>query len=335
MSFAKPLICELSLYLMPVGLQLQRRCVGVILGVVVMVAVYLNVLAYFSSEVNIAEGFVSVRGGDQHRCVVYWLEIMGGNDEARYTVLFKVPDNTSYQRVVREYITVYDQDNKPKECTKHEFVDAGNRYIQVTFSNRGNTRVKYSAEVKIAAGVSKLKYGEYSVEYLEVEPSEALYKLLNELKGPTKLQTIRNIHSWVRDNVVYVASLEPRKPVDEVISSRTGDCDDKSAAEVALLRLAGIPARVVVGLVGEGANNHAWVEIYLNGYWIPADPSSSQLGVGEILSNTVRIYHETTQIHQLYRRIAGNFYSYAECGPYATLFWQGTRPLVVWQAVLI
>ena len=52
-------------------------------------------------------------------------------------------------------------------------------------------------------------------------------------------------------------------------------CNGKSRLFVALSRKAGIPARLVGGLIlndGQKRTSHQWVEAYINGYWVPFDP---------------------------------------------------------------
>ncbi len=77
-------------------------------------------------------------------------------------------------------------------------------------------------------------------------------------------------------------------PVDEFLfSTREGFCEHYAMAFTVLMRLAGIPARVVVGFQGGELNHyagyllirqshaHAWSEVWLNGQgWIRVDPTS-------------------------------------------------------------
>ncbi len=63
----------------------------------------------------------------------------------------------------------------------------------------------------------------------------------------------------------------------ETLNSGFGDCGEHAVLLAALLRAAGIPARVVMGLVymesGKGYYYHVWVSAY-TGKWIFADPSN-------------------------------------------------------------
>ncbi|MCQ2531228.1 MAG: transglutaminase family protein [Saccharofermentans sp.] len=75
---------------------------------------------------------------------------------------------------------------------------------------------------------------------------------------------------------------------EEAFSQGHGVCQDFAHIFIALMHLAGIPARYVTGLiVGEGAS-HAWVEVLSDGKWYGLDPTNNKpvfdehikLGVG-------------------------------------------------------
>lgn len=66
---------------------------------------------------------------------------------------------------------------------------------------------------------------------------------------------------------------------DALTALRLGEasCNGKSRLFVALARAAGIPARLVGGLIlhrGHKRTSHQWVEAYLGGHWIPFDPTN-------------------------------------------------------------
>ena len=69
----------------------------------------------------------------------------------------------------------------------------------------------------------------------------------------------------------------------ETLKAGFGDCGEHAVLLAALLRAAGIPARVVMGLVymeyGKGYYYHAWVSAY-TGKWIFADPSHGVFPAG-------------------------------------------------------
>jgi hypothetical protein len=81
---------------------------------------------------------------------------------------------------------------------------------------------------------------------------------------------------WVHDkldqtNVVGLPS------AIEILRNRRGDCNEHATLAVALLRTAGIPARIVIGiaLLDGRFYYHAWLE-YWDGRWVTADPTWGQ-----------------------------------------------------------
>ena len=74
---------------------------------------------------------------------------------------------------------------------------------------------------------------------------------------------------------------------EEAWKLRGGVCQDYAHIYITLLRLAGIPARYVCGLiVGEGAS-HAWAEALCGGVWIGFDPTNDC----PVLDHYIKIGH--------------------------------------------
>ena len=48
-------------------------------------------------------------------------------------------------------------------------------------------------------------------------------------------------------------------------------------SRASLLRMEGIPARYVVGMMTGEGSSHAWVEALCNGYWYGFDPTNNKL----------------------------------------------------------
>ncbi len=94
----------------------------------------------------------------------------------------------------------------------------------------------------------------------------------------------------------YTHSLEPRPfkgLTDALTAARLGEgsCNGKSRLFVALARRAGIPARLVGGLIldsGRKNTSHQWVEAYVGGYWIPFDPLNGHFA--SLPSNYLELY---------------------------------------------
>lgn len=76
---------------------------------------------------------------------------------------------------------------------------------------------------------------------------------------------------------------------------KKGYCDHYASAMVVLARAAGIPARYVVGYIGENYNaeenvyvitadqSHAWVEVYFSGFgWVPFEPTGGRQAIDRL-----------------------------------------------------
>lgn len=80
----------------------------------------------------------------------------------------------------------------------------------------------------------------------------------------------------------FVSALHPRPfkgTTDALSALRLGEasCNGKSRLFVALSRAAGIPARLVGGLIletGSKRTSHQWVEAYIGGHWVPFCPTN-------------------------------------------------------------
>jgi len=112
-----------------------------------------------------------------------------------------------------------------------------------------------------------------------------------EILGPERdgLTAVRKISSWVYRQVEKRPTLSIPSAL-EVWRQRVGDCNEHSVLFAALARAAGIPTRIVAGLLYADGSffYHAWNEVYL-GRWVsvdatldqvPADPTHVRLILG-------------------------------------------------------
>lgn len=102
---------------------------------------------------------------------------------------------------------------------------------------------------------------------------------------------------WLRENITYQSVIPAPPPGKDplewfLFESRVGFCNYYATAEVVLLRIVGVPARLAVGyalgeydsstneyLVRE-RDSHAWPEVYFNGFgWVEFEPTVSQPGI--------------------------------------------------------
>ncbi|MFC1580049.1 transglutaminase domain-containing protein [Thermodesulfobacteriota bacterium] len=109
--------------------------------------------------------------------------------------------------------------------------------------------------------------------------SEEIINKAREIVGKEKnpVFATMKIMDWVYENI-------EKKPVVsipsalEVLRTRVGDCNEHATLLTALLRAAGIPARLSIGLVytREKFFYHAWTEAYL-GRWVTMDATTNQM----------------------------------------------------------
>jgi hypothetical protein len=87
----------------------------------------------------------------------------------------------------------------------------------------------------------------------------------------------RRLLAWVHAHITPEPAMTVPSARD-VLRTRRGDCNEHAVLLAALARAAGVPARVVAGLVhdGEGFAWHAWNELWL-GAWVSADAVFDQL----------------------------------------------------------
>ncbi len=112
-----------------------------------------------------------------------------------------------------------------------------------------------------------------------------------QTNGPIEL--INKALRWLNEEAFYYSYTPPPltgEVIDEFLfESRRGFCEHYASSFVIMMRMAGIPARVVTGYQG-GVDNgeyllvkqsdaHAWTEVYIEqqnqpGYWLRVDPTS-------------------------------------------------------------
>lgn len=146
-------------------------------------------------------------------------------------------------------------------------------------------------------------YNQYRLER-DVRPIEA-YTWLPKSAAPLAKQLVatwlttttvpkelvKKALDYFREQPFYYTRTPPRltaDPVDEFLfSTRRGFCEHFASSFTALMRLAGVPARVVTGYLGgemnpmadymivRQASAHAWAEVWLPGQgWVRVDPTA-------------------------------------------------------------
>ena len=83
---------------------------------------------------------------------------------------------------------------------------------------------------------------------------------------------------WVATTIEGTVT-DSQSPV-ETLKSRKGNCQSHARLYTSLARAAGIPTRFVSGLVyqpGKGFIYHSWAESFVDGVWLPVDPTFGQI----------------------------------------------------------
>jgi hypothetical protein len=116
--------------------------------------------------------------------------------------------------------------------------------------------------------------------FLEVD-DPTLAARAHEIVGDARdaLTAARRLVAWVADAIDKAPTVTVPS-AREVLASRRGDCNEHAVLLVALARAAGLPARLVAGVVyaGDGFYYHAWTELWL-GSWVSADSVFDQMPV--------------------------------------------------------
>ncbi len=94
------------------------------------------------------------------------------------------------------------------------------------------------------------------------------------------------INHWVHLNITTKNFKVAFAAANDVAKNLTGDCTEHAVLAAAMQRAAGIPSRVVVGLVYvdklEGFGFHMWNEVFVNHRWVALDPAFDQTTVDAV-----------------------------------------------------
>ena len=92
----------------------------------------------------------------------------------------------------------------------------------------------------------------------------------------TLLETVRRVVNWIHQNIRYQrGDTSVNTTAADVLTSMTGVCQDMTHLGLAMLRVRGVPARYVSGLLTrQPGETHAWLEfLHPTLGWLPADPT--------------------------------------------------------------
>jgi transglutaminase-like putative cysteine protease len=115
---------------------------------------------------------------------------------------------------------------------------------------------------------------------IEADDPEIVAKAQELAAGqPDAWQAAIAVADWVYRNITYQITGAGAR---QCLADRQGDCGPKSYLTTALLRAAGIPARMVGGVMYAGGQfgQHYWVEAWMGetAGWVPLEPTVGQFG---------------------------------------------------------
>ncbi len=153
-------------------------------------------------------------------------------------------------------------------------LDASKNYQ--TFSMSSQVEVKFGFNFPIASDSGNyLKESKYIIITPEIRSKASQIASNYE----TDLEKVAAIAQWVHNNVRYDKSyISLVKGSDAVFLERAGTCDEFSHLFIAMIRAIGIPAKFSASYVYSGTDwgAHAFVEVAIDGKWIPFDPTFNE-----------------------------------------------------------
>jgi transglutaminase-like putative cysteine protease len=105
---------------------------------------------------------------------------------------------------------------------------------------------------------------------------------LQPRSGQPLAQLVTDVMSYIRANFEYARDVTlASSPVDDVLATGKGVCQDFTHLMIAVLRSFGAPARYVSGYIhrpNKESQSHAWCETWLPGLgWVGVDPTNGKM----------------------------------------------------------
>jgi hypothetical protein len=170
------------------------------------------------------------------------------------------------------------------------------RSQDLTYSSTGHidTRLKYDAVSVLGESIWEDNIDEEKYLQIPKNLSPRIIKLAQGMTMDTKEKTTQAIFNYLRSNA-FTYSLkglpDSRNPLEDFLfETKSGNCEFFAAALAIMLRINGIPARLVGGYRGGYYNDvgqyyivpqkyaHAWVEAYVKPKgWVRLDPTPAAL----------------------------------------------------------
>jgi len=171
----------------------------------------------------------------------------------------------------------------------------GRQNVRYSFAVQAqHVRYKISPTLRIPssypASLAPYLRAEEGVQVNDPLIEEAVNKVLPQ-RDVTILEALTRIHRYLQD---HLKNKNFSGYTDAVTAYKLGEasCNGKGRLFVAMARRINLPARLVGGLVmhsGSKRISHQWVEVYVNGYWVPFDTINDHFA--ELPANFLTLYY--------------------------------------------
>lgn len=201
---------------------------------------------------------------------------------------------TEEQHLTNQMNLTFDQESFGKKGVWTHSNPEGNQIITYSFQFIGEA-VSYeiAPDLTIApnlpAGIKKYLDGTPNIQ-VQHPVIQEIYS--NEVKSEDLVLPV------LTDVFNYVSNLPNKtfKGLTDAVTAaqlQEASCNGKSRLFLALIRNAGIPGRLVGGIIldnGQKKTSHQWVEVYVNGFWIPFDATNNHFA--SLPGNYLELYKD-------------------------------------------
>ncbi len=153
-------------------------------------------------------------------------------------------------------------------------------------------RVKYTVISRVSPFIIEKDINKKIYLQIPRNLDRKIFRLAQRLRGNTDEKTLLNIIKFFKKDFLFSLDKLPtgKNSLSKFLFEyKYGNCEYFASATAILLRINGIPSRVVVGYRGGFYNKvgkyyiikqsdaHSWVEAYINGRWIRVDTTPTRL----------------------------------------------------------
>ena len=227
-----------------------------------------------------------------------------------------LPENDDRLEILEETIS------SPNFDIEH-INNAGGRYTQWS-GNDGSNTISYSALLSLKDIRFKLsknleipkQYESWLSPYLEETTAisvthpeiQAQWTQIKPADTSNTSEVLRSIYAYTHQQI---RSLPFKGFTDSLTALRLGaaSCNGKSRLFVSLARLNNLPSRLVGGVILNGEKkktSHQWVEVYIEGQWVPFDPTNGHFA--SLPSHYVALYRDDRQMFKHTSNINFEYY---------------------------